>query len=77
MDPTCPENEAVNKYDATYKHGKTIVHVVAPKLMSEDEKKKVTRDMHMAGWAIVDEIIESRDESRIKETLGLTAIDIV
>jgi len=41
-----------NKYDATYQIGKTVVHVVAPKNVCEDERKKRLRDFHLAGWSI-------------------------
>lgn len=39
------------KYAATYKFGKTTVHVVAPPPMSAEEKQKRIREFHLAGWA--------------------------
>lgn len=40
------------KYDATYhsKAGDSIVHVVAPGPMSEEELEKRIREFHHAGW---------------------------
>lgn len=46
------------KYDATYKLGKTIVHIIAPPPMIEEEKEKILHDFHMAGWVIIDKLIE-------------------
>lgn len=40
------------KYDVTYKLGKTTVHVVAPLLMTEEEKEKILSEFYTAGWAI-------------------------
>ncbi|MDU5081205.1 hypothetical protein [uncultured Tissierella sp.] len=40
------------KYDATYKLGDAIVHVVAPPPMSEEEKEKILDEFHQAGFEI-------------------------
>lgn len=39
------------KYDATYRFGKTVVHVVAPPPMSEEELERRIAEYHRAGWA--------------------------
>lgn len=44
------------KYAATYHYGETVVHVVAPPPMTEEEKNKILREYHLAGWAIVKEL---------------------
>lgn len=44
--------DAAMEYDATYKIGKSTVHVVAPKGMSDEEIEKVMAEFHRAGWAI-------------------------
>jgi hypothetical protein len=41
------------KYDATYQYGNTTVHVVAPKPMPGEQKQKIIREMHLAGWTII------------------------
>jgi len=48
------------KYDATYKFGKSTVHVVAPKFITEEEKEKVLNDFHNAGWAILEKLEEQK-----------------
>ena len=48
------------KYDATYKFGKSTVHVVAPKLITEEEKEKILDDFHNAGWAILEKLEEQK-----------------
>ena len=54
------------KYAATYKLGKTTVHVVAPPPMTEEEKEEILRRFHEAGWAIL-ERMAARDEKRRRE----------
>ena len=49
------------KYDATYKFGNTTVHVVAPPPMSEEEKQKILKEFHQAGWEIWQSILEEED----------------
>lgn len=39
------------KYAATYKFGKSTVHVVAPPPMTEEEKEKILREYDRAFWA--------------------------
>jgi hypothetical protein len=41
------------KFAATYQFGKTIVHVVAPKPMSDKELQERIKEMHNVGWAIL------------------------
>ncbi|WP_378953844.1 hypothetical protein [Pelosinus sp. sgz500959] len=40
------------KYNATYysKTGKSVVHVVAPALVTTEELEKQIREFHYAGW---------------------------
>lgn len=55
--------DAAMEYDATYKIGKTTVHVVAPKGMSEEEKQRILAEFHKAGWAIWNSLpLEKREE---------------
>lgn len=49
------------KYAAEYHFGNTIVRVVAPETTPEKVKQAIY-DMHMAGWAIVNELIEKGEE---------------
>lgn len=55
------------KYDATYKYGNTTVHVVAPKSMSDEDKEQIIHGMHIAGWAIIDEIVDKENPEQLKE----------
>jgi hypothetical protein len=54
------------KYDATYKYGKTIVHIVAPKNQSKEEIDQIIKEWHIAGRAIVKEIQE-REFAKLKK----------
>ncbi|WP_201259773.1 hypothetical protein [Tissierella sp. P1] len=40
------------KYDATYKLGDAIVHVVAPPPMTEEENERILSEFHQAGYEI-------------------------
>jgi hypothetical protein len=40
------------KYDATYLLGNTVVHVVAPPPMTEDEKEKILSQFYRHAWNI-------------------------
>lgn len=46
------------KYDATYKFGKTVVNIVAPKNQTKEEIDQILKEYHMAGRAIVKEMQE-------------------
>jgi hypothetical protein len=48
------------KYDATYRYGKTVVHIVAPKNQTKEEIDQIIKEWHIAGRAIVKEIQEKR-----------------
>jgi hypothetical protein len=48
------------KYDATYRYGKTVVHIVAPKNQTKEEIDQIINEWHIAGRAIVKEIQEKR-----------------
>ena len=39
------------KYNATYKFGKTTVHIVAPPPISDEEKEEILREYDRAFWA--------------------------
>lgn len=41
------------QFAATYQFGKTIVHVVAPAPMSNEELDKKLREIHQIGWEIM------------------------
>ncbi|MBU8905564.1 hypothetical protein [Desertibacillus haloalkaliphilus] len=60
------------KYDATYKLGKTTVHVVAPEPMSEEERYKRVREFHLAGWSIWNDLsTEKKLELNKEATAGV------
>lgn len=44
------------EYAATYKFGKTKVHVVAPEPKSQKDIDKIRQAYYKAGWAIIKEI---------------------
>lgn len=46
------QSMAKQEYAATYKFGKTTVHIVAPEQLSQEEHEKRVREFHLAGWAI-------------------------
>jgi len=49
----------------TYRLGKTIVHVCSDHFAkTEEEKKKVIREMHLAGWAIWNGILNKKSEEK-------------
>ena len=45
----------------TLKLGRTTVHIVEPSPMSEEQIHKVLADLHAAGWAIIDELIQKAE----------------
>lgn len=53
----------VKKYDATYKFGNTTVHIVAPPLMTEEEKQKILREYEQVGWEIWQGIIRNEEKN--------------
>lgn len=48
------------KYDATYRYGKTVVNIIAPKNQTKEEIDQIIKEWHIAGRAIVKEIQEKR-----------------
>jgi hypothetical protein len=40
------------KIAATYKYGKTTVHIIEPDPISEEKKEQVLNELHYAGWSI-------------------------
>ena len=56
------------KYAATYKFGKTTVHVVAPPPMTEEEKEKRLHEFHQAAWAAWNSLPV---DTRLKLNLGV------
>lgn len=60
------------KYDATYKFGNTLVHVVAPSPMTEEEKNRILKEYEQAGWDIwkslsIEEQIQINKEAARRE----------
>lgn len=55
------------KYDATYKFGKTIVNIIAPKNQTKEEIEQIIKEYHIAGRAIVKEIQEREYAKLIKQ----------
>lgn len=45
-----------------FRRGNTIIEVVEPPPMTQEEIDRVLDDMHAAGWAIIEELVE-RGES--------------
>jgi hypothetical protein len=43
--------QEVIKYDVTYHLGNTVVHVVAPLPMTEDEKEEILLDFYNHAWS--------------------------
>ncbi len=48
------------KYDATYRYGKTVVNIIAPKNQTKEEIDQIIKEWHIAGRAIVKEMQEKR-----------------
>jgi hypothetical protein len=55
------ENE---KYAETYKLGNTIIHVVEPKGVTEEQVQRVLREFHLVGWSILEEMQEKQKQSQ-------------
>lgn len=51
------------KYDKTIKLGNTTVHIVAPPPKSDEEIKKILRELHNVGWSIIDELAEKEEQA--------------
>lgn len=50
------------KYAETYNIGKTVIHVVAPDPMNDEEILKILKEHHMAGWAILNDLEEKKSK---------------
>lgn len=47
----------------TYQFGKTTVHIASNAFVkTEEEKKRVLHEFHMAGWAIIRELQEKKSQ---------------
>lgn len=46
----------------TFRRGKTLIEVVEPPPMSQEEIDRVLDDYHAAGWAIIEELVESGED---------------
>lgn len=57
-----PRGESSMKYAETYNIGKTVIHVVAPDPMNEEEITKILKEHHMVGWAILKDLEERQCE---------------
>lgn len=45
----------------TYQYGKTTVHIASNSFVkTPEEKERVIREMHMAGWAIIQEMYQKQ-----------------
>ncbi|QDR80200.1 hypothetical protein SPTER_15180 [Sporomusa termitida] len=62
------------KYAATYKFGKSTVHVVAPPPMSEEQKELVLVNLHKAAWTAWNSLPV---EERLKINLGVDLTKIL
>lgn len=58
------------QYDATYKFGRSTVHVVAPKNITPEQKEKVLDDFHAAGWSIIERLEEAKMSQSSKDRLS-------
>lgn len=57
-----PRGESFMKYAETYNIGKTVIHVVAPDSMNDEEILKILKEHHMAGWAILNDLEEKKSK---------------
>jgi dTDP-4-amino-4,6-dideoxygalactose transaminase len=48
------------EYAATYHFGNTVVHIVAPPPMSEEQVNKILKEHHRIGWSILEELEEKK-----------------
>jgi hypothetical protein len=55
------------KYDATYRYGKTVVNIIAPKNQTKEEIDQIIKEWHIAGRAIVKEMREKRAAAAAKD----------
>ena len=46
----------------TFMRGKTLIQVVEPPPMSQEEIEHVLDDYHAAGWAIIEELVERGED---------------
>lgn len=46
----------------TYRRGNTLIQVVEPPAMTEEEIERVLRDYHAAGWAIIRELAKKGED---------------
>ena len=56
------QGEDMERKVHTFKRGKTVIKVIEPPPMSQEEIDHVLEDFHAAGWAIIEELVE-RGES--------------
>lgn len=56
------QGEDMERKVHTFKRGKTVIKVIEPPPMSQEEIDQVLEDLHAAGWAIIEELVE-RGES--------------
>ena len=46
----------------TFRHGKTLIQVVEPLPMTQEEIDRVLDDYHAAGWAIIEDLVEKGED---------------
>jgi hypothetical protein len=51
------------EFATTYSIGNTIIHIVAPPPMTEEEVEKVLAEYHSVGWSIIDELNEKQTDN--------------
>ncbi|GAE31632.1 hypothetical protein [Halalkalibacter hemicellulosilyticus] len=54
-------------YDATYKLGKTVVHVISPGELTPEELQKRIKDYHLAGWSAWNSLTPEQQKALNKE----------
>lgn len=50
------------EFTATYQFGKTKVNIIAPKDVSEENRKKIIEEIHTVGWKIVKQEMDKKDD---------------
>ena len=55
------------KYDATYQLGKTVVHVVGPGELSDEELSRRLKEYYKAGWKAWDSLTPEKQKALNEE----------
>lgn len=54
--------EEKQKYDHTYKFGRTTIHVVAPPPLTHERREQILNEFYAAGWAILRSVAEAAEK---------------